>query len=203
MLKSDAEKIPLVIVLSGPSGVGKDAKLARIRERGAKFHYVVTATTRPKRSGETHGIDYYFLTKSDFAAKIDRDEFLEYAEVYGNYYGVLKEEVRKAIKKGEDVIIKVDVQGATTLKSKIPHAVFIFLLPPRIDDLSERLAKRNEDSSKAMNVRLELAREEIKKVSMFDYQVINHKGNLDETAETVKAIVIAEKCRVKRPKINI
>jgi guanylate kinase len=203
MLKSAARNIPLVIVISGPSGVGKDATLARIREKGTKFHYVVTATTRRKRAAESEGVDYYFLTRTDFSAKIGRDEFLEYAEVYGNYYGVLKAEVRKALGKGEDVILKVDVQGAATLKSKIPEAVFIFLLPSSMDDLAERLMKRNSDSETALKTRLEKASEELKKVSVFDYQVVNYKGDLDRTAEIVNAIVVAEKCRVNRRKVDI
>lgn len=196
-------QIPLVIVISGPSGVGKDATLGTIKKSGARFHYVITATTRPKRPAEKDGADYYFLTEQEFQRRIDDNEFLEHAEVYGHRYGILKKEVRKALEKGEDAIIKVDVQGAATLKRKVPDAIYIYLLPASIDDLAERLKGRNADSKKAVIVRLNKAAEEMKKVSMFDYQVINCKDNLHETAETVTAIVAAEKCRVNRRKIVI
>jgi guanylate kinase len=203
MHKSSTVDIPLVIVVSGPSGVGKDATLAKLRESGARFHYVVTATTRTRRPNETHGVDYFFLAKADFASKIRGQQFLEYAEVYDNYYGVLKSEVRQALDKGEDVIIKVDVQGAATLKSKIPDAVFVFLLPSSIEDLAHRLKKRNADSEQAVKRRLNLATEEMKKVIMFDYQVVNYNDNLDRTAETLKSIVLAEKCRVHRRRVTV
>ncbi|MDD5494761.1 MAG: guanylate kinase, partial [Dehalococcoidia bacterium] len=144
---------PLVVVISGPSGVGKDATIHKLAQSGARFHYVVTATTRPKRHNETHGVDYYFLSEEDFKKKIKQDEFLEHAVVYGNYYGVLKSEVSNALKKGEDVILKVDVQGATTLEKTIPEAVFIFLVAPSIDDLSERLKRRNADSEHHVSLR--------------------------------------------------
>jgi guanylate kinase len=187
---------PLVIVLSGPSGVGKDATIASLKHSGARFHYVVTATTREKRKNENDGVDYYFLSEDDFKKKIGRDEFLEYAEVYGNYYGVLKKEVKRALEKGEDVILKVDVQGAETLKRKIPDAVFIFLVPPSIDDLAIRLANRNTDSQKDLKIRINKALEEMKRVSIFDYQVINYRDDLEMTTGNVRSIVQAERCRV-------
>jgi guanylate kinase len=198
MLKKQINNNPLIIVISGPSGVGKDATIARIKERGAKFHYVVTTTTRAKRTSESEGKDYYFVSKSDFARKIQDDEFLEFALVYDNYYGVSKREVTSAIEKGEDVILKVDVQGAETLKKKIPHAIYIFLLPSKLSELKARLKKRNADSEKDLKVRLDKAEHELKKVAMFDYQVVNFENDLDKTAEIVKAIVIAEKCKVKQ-----
>ncbi len=188
---------PLVIVISGPSGVGKDATIARIKETGIKFHYVVTATTRARRPRETDGIDYYFLTHENFIEKVNKEEFLEYAEVYGNYYGVLKKEVSQALQKGEDVILKVDVQGAATLKKKMPEAVFIFLLPPSVEDLSERLRNRNADTQTAVRLRIDKAEQELKCLAVFDYGVVNHTDALEKTANAVKAIVTAEKCRIK------
>jgi guanylate kinase len=188
---------PLVIVLSGPSGVGKDATIAMIKEIGTKFHYVVTATTREKRPGEVDGVDYYFLDRDDFSKKIEQDDFLEYAEVYGNFYGVPKKEVRQALQRGQDVIIKVDVQGATTLKKKIPDAVFIFLMPPSLEDLLERLKVRNADSEDAVNTRMCQAEEEFKCMPLFDYCVINYNNDLDRTAEAVTGIITTEKHRVK------
>jgi guanylate kinase len=194
---------PLVIVISGPSGVGKDATIDSLKKCGARFHYVVTATTRKKRASETDGVNYYFLSKEDFEKRINKDEFLEYAEVYGNYYGVLKREVKRALDKGDDVILKVDVQGAGTLKKKIPDAVFIFLVPPSIDDLAERLMARNADSQKDLKIRLDKAAEEMKLVKMFDYEVVNHKHDLGRTTEAVKAIVTAERCRVIQRNIKL
>jgi len=194
---------PLVIVLSGPSGVGKDATIARIRDIGVKFHYVVTATTREKRPGEVDGVHYHFLNKRDFKRKIAQDEFLEYAEVYGNLYGVPKEEVRRSLGRGEDVLIKVDVQGATTLKEKIPDAVFICLLAPSLDDLHERLKNRNSDSSRSVNTRMNRAEQEINCLPLFDYCVVNIKDDLDRTAEAVAGIIRTEKHRVKTRVIRI
>ncbi len=194
---------PLVIVLSGPSGVGKDATIARIREIGVKFHYVVTATTREKRSNEIDGIHYHFLNKRDFKKMIAQDEFLEYAEVYGNFYGVPKKEVRQALERGEDVIIKVDVQGAATLKKMIPDAVFIFLLTPSPEDLIDRLKARNSDSEIAVNTRMLKAEEELKCLPLFDYCVVNIKDDLDRTAQAVAGIIRTEKHRVKPRVIKI
>jgi len=191
---------PLVVVISGPSGVGKDATIHKLSQSGARFHYVVTATTRPKRQNETHGIDYYFLSEEDFKNKIKQDEFLEHAVVYGNYYGVLKSEVSDALKKGEDVIIKVDVQGANSLKKTIPDAVFIFLVAPSIDDLSERLKRRNADPDHHVSLRIAKAEEEMLSKDMFDYVIINHRDNLAKTANEVRAVVATEK---KRRKLGI
>ena len=194
---------PLVIVLSGPSGVGKDATIARIREIGVKFHYVVTATTREKRPNEIDGVHYHFLDKRDFKKMIAQDEFLEYAEVYGNYYGVPKKEVRQALEREEDVIIKVDVQGATTLKKKIPDAVFIFLMTPSPDELVDRLKARNADSETSVKTRMLKVGEELESLLLFDYCVVNIKDDLDRTAEAVAGIIRTEKHRVKRRMIKI
>ena len=196
-------KKTLVIVISGPSGVGKDATIANLKKNDDSFHYVVTATTRSRRANETDGVDYYFLSRDDFEKKIKNGDFLEYATVYGNYYGVLKKEVKLALERGKDVIIKVDVQGAKTLKKKIPEAVFIFLVPPSLNDLAERLSLRNSDSDKDLEIRLNKAAEEMKMIQMFDYAVMNYKNDLDQTAKTVHAIVTAEKCRVIQRNISL
>ncbi|MBN1689757.1 MAG: guanylate kinase [Dehalococcoidia bacterium] len=196
-------KHPLVIVLSGPSGVGKDATIAGIREIGVKFHYVVTATTREKRPGEVDGVHYHFLTKRDFQEMIVRDELLEYAEVYGNFYGVPKKEVRQALEKGQDVIIKVDVQGAATLKKRIPDAVFIFLMTPSPDELVDRIKARNADSETSVKTRMLKVGEELESLLLFDYCVVNIKDDLARTAEAVAGIIRTEKHRVKRRVIKI
>jgi len=196
-----SNKNPLVIVISGPSGVGKDATIARMKHAGAKFHYVVTATTRAMRPGETDSVDYYFLSEKEFNNKINRDEFLEYARVYNNMYGVLKSEVRGALAKGEDVIIKVDVQGAATLKSKMPNAIFIFLEPPSIDDLAQRLKHRSADSEHSVNIRIDKAEDELKARGLFNCTIVNVKGDLDKTARDVNQYI--DKLRGKQGPVVI
>jgi len=188
---------PVVVVISGPSGVGKDASIVRIKETGARTHYVVTATTRPKRQSEINGVHYHFLTLQQFESGIHHGQFLEYATVYGNYYGVLRSEVKAALQKGDDVIIKVDVQGAATLKKKIPEAIFIFLLPDSLTDLANRLKQRNDDNTSEMDLRLNTAKAELKQKRWFDYVVVNRLGELDKTAQKISAIIVAEKCRTK------
>jgi guanylate kinase len=193
--------IPVVAVISGPSGVGKDAVIEQVRESGAKLHYVVTATTRPRRQNEKDGTHYHFFSTRQFNSRVHKDEFLEYAEVYGHYYGVLKSEVKAALKKGEDVIIKVDVQGAATLKKKIPAAIFIFLMPESLEDLALRLKKRNAEIASDMKLRLSIAKAEMKQRTQFDYTVINYRGKLDLTARKIMSIIEAEKCRVNPKKV--
>jgi len=188
---------PLLIVLSGPSGVGKDAVLAMMRELGRPFHYVVTATTRPKRAREKDGMDYHFLSGKGFQQMMDEHQLLEWANVYGNYYGVPKDEITSALSKGVDAIVKVDVQGAATIKKILPQAVFIFLTSPSIEELEKRLKKRHSESSADLALRLEKAKEEIKSLPLFDYVITCRQNKLDEVVSRIDAIVAAEKCRVK------
>ena len=193
----------LVIVISGPSGVGKDATIARMKQSGIKFHHVTTATTRDKRPRETDGVDYFFISRDEFRERISKDEFLEYAEVYGNYYGVPKSEVRQGLAEDMDVLIKVDVQGAVTLKKKIPDAVFIFLLPPSSEDLHQRISDRKADTERDVGLRMSMLTEELKNLALFDYAVVNHNNDLDETVAALKAIITAAKCRVKKRSVTI
>jgi guanylate kinase len=188
---------PLLIVLSGPSGVGKDAVLARMRKSGRPFHYVVTATTRPKRAREKNGVNYHFLSRKEFQQMIDKHQFLEWATVYGNYYGVPKDEITSALSKGIDTIVKVDVQGAATIKKTLPQAVFIFLMPPSMEELEKRLRKRHSECSKDLALRLEGAKGEIKCLPLFGYVITSRQNKLDEVVSQIDAIVAAEKCRVK------
>lgn len=194
---------PLVVVLSGPSGVGKDATISAIKDSGNKFHFVTTATTRLKRENEIDGVDYHFLTIDDFTLRIANDEFIEYARVYGNYYGVLKSEISNALQNGHDVIMRVDIQGAATLKKHIPMAVLIFLMPPSMEDLIARLNNRNTDSIIDQEIRINKATEELQSVSEFDYAIINHNEDLASTAIKVISIICAEKCRVNRRQTRI
>jgi len=188
---------PLLIVLSGPSGVGKDKVLARMKGLGRSFHYVITATTRPQRAREKDGVDYYFLSQEKFQQMRDKGQFLEWAKVYGNYYGVPKDEISRALSKGMDAIVKVDIQGAATIKKILPQAVFIFLVPPSMKELELRLKKRHSESSTDLALRLEKAEEEIKSLPLFDYVITSHQGKIDDIISRIDAIVIAEKCRVK------
>lgn len=185
MKPNDIKRVPLIIVISGPSGVGKDVVIDAIIANNPNFRHIVTATTRNKRPGEVESVDYHFLSKAEFMQKINSEEFLEYAEVYGNYYGVLKSEVQRALQDGKDAILKVDVQGAATLKKKIPDALFIFLAPPSIDDLLERMKKRKADTDEAMRIRIDKAREEMEKVKLFDHSIVNLRDNLDKTVKAV------------------
>jgi guanylate kinase len=177
--------------------VGKDAVLARMKKLGRPFHYVVTATTRPKRAGEKNGVNYHFLSQKEFQQMIDRHQFLEWANVYGNYYGVPKDEVTSALSKGVDVIVKVDVQGAATIKKILPQAVFIFLMPPSMEELEKRLRKRRSEWSTDLALRLERAEGEIKSLPLFGYVITSRQNKLDEVVSQIDAIVAAEKCRVK------
>jgi guanylate kinase len=188
---------PLLIILSGPSGVGKDAVLARMRRSERPFHYVVTATTRPKRARERNGVNYHFLSQKAFQQMIDKHQFLEWASVYGNYYGVPKDEIALALSKGVDTIVKVDVQGAAALKRILPQAVFIFLMPPSLKALEKRLKRRRSESSEDLDLRLATAKQEIKSLPLFDYVVTSRQNELDEVVSQIDDIVAAEKCRVK------
>ena len=187
---------PLLVVLSGPSGVGKDAALAGLRELDRPWHFVVTTTTRAPRSGEQDGIDYNFLDAETFLRMKERDQFLECAEVYGRWYGVPRAPVRQALKDGKDVILKVDVQGAATVRRLAPEALFIMLLPASYQELRRRLKRRMSESASDLELRLQTAREELAAVSKFDYRVINRDGGLDEAIAHIDAIIAAEKCRV-------
>jgi guanylate kinase len=195
--RGDRSSQPLLVVLSGPSGVGKDAVLARMKKLGRPFHYVITATTRPKRAGEKNGVNYHFLSRKAFQQMIDKHQFLEWANVYGNYYGVPKDEISSALSKGMDAIVRVDVQGAATIKEILPQAVFIFLMPTSIEELEKRLRKRRSESSKDLALRLERAKGEIKSLPLFDYVITSHQDKLDDVVSQIDAIVAAEKCRVK------
>jgi guanylate kinase len=177
--------------------VGKDAVLARMRKSQRPFHYVVTATTRPKRAREKDGLNYHFLSQKTFQQMINEHRFLEWANVYGNYYGVPKDEVSQALARGLDTIVKVDVQGAATIKKILPQAVFIFLAPPSLEALEDRLKRRRSESSQDLALRLARAEEEIRSLLIFDYVIISDHNKLDEVVSQIDAIVTAEKCRVE------
>ena len=192
-----------MVVLSGPSGVGKDAALAELKTLDRNWHFVVTATTRPPRSDERDGVDYIFIDTGTFLAMKDRDQLLECAEVYGRWYGVPRSQVTEAIKEGKDVILKIDVQGGDTVRRLAPEAVFIFMLPASFQELRERLAGRMTETSPEMDLRLKTAEEEMKQVSKFDYQVINRDGGLASAVAEIDAIITAEKCRTNPRQVRL
>jgi guanylate kinase len=194
---------PLLILLSGPSGVGKDAALSRMRELGKPFHYTVTATTRRQRPGECDGVDYIFVTKEAFRRMIDGGELLEWAEVYGNLYGVPKGQVADALERGEDVIIKADVQGAATIRRLAPEAISIFLTPGDREELAQRLARRMTESPEALSLRLKTAEAEMEEAQTFDHVVVNREGRLDETVQEIGAVVAEEHRRGPRRTVSL
>jgi guanylate kinase len=189
---------PLLFVLSGLSGVGKDAVLAELRGDGPPLEIIVTSTTRAMRPGERDGAPYHFISWERFTAMRDAGDFLEWAEVYGNYYGNSRLDVRTALAAGNDVLLKVDVQGAATIKQKVPESIAIFLATPTLAELEARLRKRRTESSADLEVRLATAVKELEQTPKFDYLVMNNEGGVARAAADIRAIIRAEKSRIGR-----
>jgi len=196
-------KKPLLIVISGPSGVGKDAVLNFLKKPGSNLKFVTTMTTRPCRPKERDNVDYCFVNEDEFQTLLKNNELLESANVYGNWYGVPKAPIRQALEKGHDIMVKVDVQGAATIKKLAPQAVFIFLMPPSIEELSTRLKQRYTETPASLSTRLQAYDNEMKQIPNFDYIVVNHRGRIESAVNEIKAIIAAEKCRVKPREITI
>lgn len=194
---------PLLIVISGPSGVGKDTVLNRMKEIGLPFSFVVTATTRVKRSDEVDGADYFFVSSDEFARMIEHDELLEYAIVYNDYKGIPKKQVKKALTSGKDVIMRVDVQGAETVRSICPEALLIFLTTSSEEELIGRLKNRQTETDEGLNLRIATARKELERVDMFDYLVVNADQKLDETVDIILAIIKGEHHRVVPRRVTL
>ena len=195
--KTSSTNHPLVVIVSGPSGVGKDVMIDRMIESDRfGFHFTVTATTRNPRPGEQDGVNHHFITVDDFINMIAVDDLLEWAQVYDNYYGVPKQQVRDALDAGNHVIIRVDVQGAKRLSEIIPEALLIFITPPSLNVLKMHLENRGVDSEAEMTKRLAAATEEINQASLFDFTVTNEEDQLDVTVDSVVAIIESESQRV-------
>jgi guanylate kinase len=194
---------PLLIVLSGPSGVGKDATLQALKKRNIPLHFVITATTREPRSEETHAVDYFFYSKEEFQAMIDANELLEYAIVYDDYKGIPKDQVRKGMQSGLDVILRVDVQGAAKLRELNPDAVLIFLIPSSVEEWHERLNSRQTETPESMKIRLNKVKWELDYIPIFDYMVVNRHNCLEEAVETIVDIIHAEHHRTIPRKITL
>ncbi|CAN7107709.1 unnamed protein product [Brassica rapa subsp. narinosa] len=194
----------LIIVISGPSGVGKDAVINKLREAREHLHFVVTATSRPMRPGEVDGRDYFFVTRDDFLSMVENEELLEYALVYGEYKGIPKRQIRESMSKGEDIVLRVDIQGAQTLRKILgSSAVFVFLVAESEVAMVERLVDRKTESQEELLVRVATAREEVRHLKSFDYVVVNAKGRLDDAVRRVEAIIDAEKSRVHQRAVRI
>ena len=187
----------LVFVLSGPSGVGKSTLIERLKRDRFPITHCVTATTRPRRQGEEHGIHYYFLTEPEYDALLERGQFLEHAVVHNLYrYGIPLHSIRDALRLGQDVILAPDVQGASTVRWKLPNAISIFLRPPSLDELLPRLAARGTEPPEERRIRLATAERELQRMSEYDYVIVNHRDRLDQAVGDLKAIIQAERLRV-------
>jgi len=198
-----SEPHPLLVLVSGPSGVGKDTVVQRMKELGHPFHFVVTATTRPRRPNEVHGVDYFFHCEAEFEAMLENGELLEHAMVYGEHKGVPKAQVRQALASGQDVLMRVDVQGAATVRCLVPGVITVFLTAASEDELVKRLERRRTESTGKLLRRIALAREEMERIVEFDYVVVNRENQLDETVRQIVAIMKAEKCRVQWREVKL
>ncbi|HUG16593.1 MAG TPA: guanylate kinase [Thermomicrobiales bacterium] len=194
---------PRLFVISGPSGVGKDTVIDGLRTRMPDFYFAVTATTRPRRPGEADGVHYLFVTEEQFIEDREHGEFIEFAEVYGYWYGVPKHSIRAALRNGRDVIVKVDVQGSATIRQLAPEAVLIFLMPPSLDDLFQRLLHRKTDGENVVLRRIRTSAHELTMVRQFDYAVFNEEDRLDQTLDQILAIMTAERLRVHQPSLDL
>lgn len=190
----------LLIVISGPSGAGKGTICKALLER-SEYWLSVSATTRSPRAGETDGSNYYFLTKDEFKQKISENDFLEYAEVYGNYYGTPKSKVMEALDAGKDVILEIDIQGALKVKDNFAQGVFIFILPPSMEELKNRIIGRGSETPESLMTRFKSAYKEINYVSKYNYAVVN--DTVENAVSKIECVLNAERCRVDRIKDSI
>lgn len=195
---------PLLLILSGPSGVGKDT-VARmlIERRPESFYFVVTATTRPPRDEEVHGVDYYFVSHNEFARMIEDDELLEHAIVYNDYKGIPKRHIREALASGRDVILRVDVQGANTVKRIVSNSISVFLTTRTEEGLVNRLQRRKQDTAEGMALRTATARQEMKRMEEFDYCVVNPEGHPEIAVDRILNIIDAAHCRMRQEPVTL
>ncbi len=184
----------MLVIISGPSGVGKDTIIdaMRLRPHDPAYHYVVTCTTRARRPGEVDGVDYQFMSREAFDEERAAGGFLESNEVHGNWYGTPRSQVRDALEAGHDVILKIDVQGAQVVKTKVPGALLIFLIPPSLQDLFERLRSRATETADELELRQRNAAIELARQEDYDYVVTNETGQVERTAIRIDEIIDAE-----------
>jgi guanylate kinase len=185
-----------LIVISGPSGAGKGTLCKALLERNKNIKLSISCTTRNPRNNEKHALNYFFVSKDKFKEMIQKDEFLEYAEVYDNYYGTPRDYVENILNTGHDIILEIDIQGALKVKEKYPEGVFIFIMPPSMEELKDRIQKRGSETEESLIKRFNSAFKEINYVSRYNYVVVNDK--IDEAVMKLEGIITAEKCRVDR-----
>lgn len=198
------ENHPKLIVISGPSGVGKDTIARKLIESDPdRFYFVVTATTRSPRAGEVHGVDYFFFSNDEFAELIENNELLEYAVVYNDYKGVPKQQIRDALGSGRDVIMRVDVQGAATIRKLIPNAISVFLTTETEAELVRRLRERKSETPEDLNLRIAAARQEMNRIQEFDYWVVNAEGRQTRAVREILSVIEAAHCQVVQQPVKL
>lgn len=202
IIKMTQKDEPLLIVISGHSAAGKDSVIEGMKKRNLAIHFVITATTREPRENEEHGVNYFFVSHREFKRMIDNNELIEYALVYNDYKGVPKEQVDSALASGKDVVMRVDVQGAATLRKRYPNAVLIFLTAQNEGELKQRLIDRKSESPEDLALRLEKVQDELACVHDFDYLVVNSDHQLDRAVETIAAIIQSEHHKINEKKDN-
>ncbi|MBI9043095.1 MAG: guanylate kinase [Anaerolineaceae bacterium] len=191
---------PIIFVISGPSGIGKDSVLKELQRLKTPFRFVITAASRKPREGEVHGVDYFFVTKNKFEEMIANNELIEFAIVYDEYKGVPRWQVDEALQSGEDIILRLDVQGAAKIKELYPDAKLIFLIPENQEEWYQRLINRKSETPEKLQIRISTALNEINRINEFDYVVINAKNKLSEAADAIIAIIKAEHRKVIKKK---
>ncbi|MEL7625309.1 MAG: guanylate kinase [Anaerolineaceae bacterium] len=194
---------PLLIVISGPSGIGKDAVVGLLRKTNHDTHFVVTMNSRPPRTDEVEGVDYFFVSREEFEQKIANEELIEYAKVYSDYKGIPKSQVREAFASGKDVIMRLDVQGAMTIRRLCPDAILIFLTASSRDEWINRLLERRSESPEELEVRLRVAAKEYEQIDQFDYLVVNSDKHLEQTITDIQAIIRAEHLKTHPRKVDL
>ena len=193
----------LLFVLSAPSGTGKDTVINTLKQQGMNFYVVPSITTRSPRPGESEGNPYHFVSQETFERMVSQGELLEYVNVHGNWYGQPRKLIRDNLSAGRDVLLKIDVKGAATIRSKVSDAIFIFLIPGSLEELTQRLTGRQTETEEELRRRLADARKELAEQHWYDYLITNRDEHLQEAVDCLRAIMLAEHCRVHPRNIDV